>query len=238
MLEVARVLYGSQNYLLSDENSDKDYKVLLCPSYYDLYNLHKVEKNDLRNLDPEHFSPMDVRQFDSLVLKCNPNVLEMVFSLEWQFSDSQFKEYVELAKNLLSSGYVAVQWKNFYAATQGLALNSLKRYGMDNPKSVSRAYYYYNLVKALATQGFYMTKETWRNSFYCDNARQRRFQSHLYNLTQEAEKVVEAFSVNQAEFEEMAFKWCKKHDSYYMNALFMYSEKLHQFMYNYVKEQL
>ena len=44
MREVARVLYGSQNYGLDTPESDRDYKVLMCPEFDDLYHGRKLEK--------------------------------------------------------------------------------------------------------------------------------------------------------------------------------------------------
>jgi len=42
-----QILVGSHNYNLNNENSDKDYKIFVCPTFEDLYynkKLSKVEK--------------------------------------------------------------------------------------------------------------------------------------------------------------------------------------------------
>ena len=79
MFEVGRILFGSQNYHLDGPDSDKDYKVLLCPDSEDFYFYKKVEKNNLsKELPSENYSPMDVRTFDKNLRAGNPNCLEML----------------------------------------------------------------------------------------------------------------------------------------------------------------
>ena len=83
MKVAARILVGSQNYSLSGPDSDYDYKLLMVPSFDDLYNYHKVDKHDLpQQYDPEHYSVISVMTFDKNVRAGNVNALEMLFSSE------------------------------------------------------------------------------------------------------------------------------------------------------------
>ena len=45
MVELAKVLYGSQNYGLDGEDSDRDYKLVLCPGFDELYEGKMCKKN-------------------------------------------------------------------------------------------------------------------------------------------------------------------------------------------------
>ena len=212
MKEIARVLYGSQNYGLDSPDSDKDYKVLLCPSFYDMYNMKKVSTGDMEEgYDKEHELPMDVRQFDNLVHKCNPNVLEMVFSIEWHYNNKKMREYISRAKELLSFGWIALNWDNFYAATMGMALNSLKRYGA-NPKAVSRGWYLYYLTLYIADYDFYMCTDSWRDNWFSNVARELRFGPAMPSdeeYKKIAEEIMNKFHNSKDELANKAREWVK-----------------------------
>lgn len=174
MKEVGRVLYGSQNLGLDGPDSDKDYKVLMTPSFDDLYFARKADKNNLSSeLDDEHYSVMDVRKFDSLVRNGNPNTLEMLFSLE-KHLDARLQAYFEEAQLLYSKGFLVLVAYNFFAATKGLVFNTLKRYGV-NRKSASRALFWYYFLKVLPEHDFKVDKDSW---FFL-NARETRFNSEV-----------------------------------------------------------
>ena len=241
MFNVGYVLVGSQNYGLNGPDSDKDYKVLLCPTYKDLYDSHKVEKGDLANFDHEHYSPIDVRQFNKLVLKCNPNILETLFSVEWNYTDKRFETYVKCARMLLRQGYLALHWNEFYAAMTGLILNGLKRYGENNPKSVSRACYFFNLTNHLVANDFSLDYLTWRNNFYSDYCREIRFNSDAYDLQAISGSVMYHLTDKKEQFQRKADLWCYEHNignDYLVDNLNMKASNLNQLMYDIVKVRI
>lgn len=238
MKEVARCLVGSQNYQLAGPESDRDYKILLCPTFNDLYNFHRVGKGDLVNFDHDHYSPMDIRQFNDLLLKCNPNVLEMVFSTEWEYTDTRMETYLLCARRLLKQGYLALHWTDFYSATMGLVLNSLKRYGETNPKSVSRACYFFNLVNHVAANDFVMDNSVWRNQLYNDYCYNIRFNSEVYDLQVITNSVKNQFESQKYLLSEQAERWCREHNSdndYLVDTLFLKAENLSTLMRDIVK---
>lgn len=237
MFEVARVLYGSQNYGLDNFDSDKDYKVLMCPSFYDLYKSTVLEQGHLpEKYDKAHYSVMDARTFNRLLLKGNPNVLEMLFSVEWSQVQVEFDLFLNNARELLEKGYLALQWDNFYNATKGLSFNSVKRYGTDSPKAVSRLYFFYNVCEHLTKNNFAMTYTTWRNNVYCSTARELRF-SKVFNVQQECEKFTNLFEYNTELFSKRAKKWRENHleECKQLNES---ANKLNQQMYNFVKQNV
>lgn len=162
MKEFAKILYGSQNYGLAGPDSDKDYKLLLCPTFEDLYNYHKVDKHDVPSKYDEHYSPMSIMQFNRLLLDGNPNCLEMLFSLESESNVPQMLPYVEMARGLFKRRYIALVWDRFYSALQGIALNSIDHNGISG-KTVSRACYFYGLMEYIAQTGFVIDEKTWRH---------------------------------------------------------------------------
>ena len=223
MKEVGRVLYGSQNLGLDGPDSDKDYKVLMAPSFEDLYFARKAEKNDLPSgLDHEHYSVVDVRTFDRLVRNGNPNTLEMLFSLEKQL-DPRLQSYFESAQELYASGFLVLVAYPFFKATKGLVFNSLDRYGV-NRKSASRALFWFYFLKTLPWNDFKVNKDSW--FFY--NARDMRFGSTLELPS--LSKLQEMFDDVEKEF--------YKEQNHFLNHLTAFETNYMEHSCNYLNDQM
>lgn len=77
---VALVLQGSQNYGLSDAESDVDTKLLLVPTLNEIiFNKQPVSTTHLREND-EHIDAKDVRLYWQCFKKGNPNFVEILFT--------------------------------------------------------------------------------------------------------------------------------------------------------------
>ena len=126
------------------------------------------------------------------------------------FVDNSLIVYHKKAKNLFTfTNYIALHWKEFFSATQGLCFNSLSRYG-NNPKAVSRGWYLLNLVQNVSLNEYKMDEKTWRNNNYNLWARSIRFG----NLSQEeldslANQVKNYFSDYKETSILRANQWCK-----------------------------
>lgn len=220
MKEVARILYGSQNYGLDMPDSDKDYKVLLCPEFEDLYSYHKVCKDDLPSeLDPEHYSVMSLIQFHDLLMAGNPNCIEMLHSVESNPTGpacpihTYLHNYRELAKTLYATGYIAIVWDKFYSALKGIALNSIDRNGI-NVKTVSRICLFNYFAQQIVMDDFVVNERTWRNpnNFnYALAAAIRRSNKSTESLEAIADGVHRLLDVNEHRFSAMAKAWCESH---------------------------
>lgn len=156
MIELARVLYGSQNYGLDGPNSDRDYKVVLCPEFSELYEGRMCKRNE-----GEHLTGIDVRRLHGLLMNGNPNAVELLYSVEAEVQDEDLGRYMECARMMYQGGYVAAVWKTFYAALQGLALNGMDRNGV-TPKTVARAFYMFKLAKWIGQNGFVVNEGVYR----------------------------------------------------------------------------
>lgn len=171
MFDVGNVLVGSQNYGLDGPESDKDYKVLLCPDSEDFYFYKKVEKNDVpKGFDKEHYSPMDVRTFDRNLRTGNPNCLEMLWSKEYEDLYFDLETYMDEARDMFEQGYLVMVFPQFFSAVKGVVFNSLSRYGV-NRKSASRALFWKHFVERVGLNNFVVHKEFW----FCGLARELRF---------------------------------------------------------------
>lgn len=218
MIEFARVLYGSQNYGLDGPDSDRDYKVLLCPTFEDFYRYHKVDKKDLpKGCDLEHDSPVSVMRFHELLAQGNPNCVEMLFSAEQDVKVKEFGTYLDMARKVYGGGYVACVWDRFYSALTGLALNALDRYGV-TPKTVSRARYFYGLAHYVAGNGFVIDEGTYRSGddegavgFHKLAKVIRSCTSAKAYLDECAETLRAAFSRDKDELSQKALGFCAEH---------------------------
>ena len=162
---VGKFLYGSQNYGLSTPESDKDYKWVEVPDWNELFYRETLN----RQVD-ENNSVWDLRDFCKNLMKANPNALELLFSVEQEYFDEDFKELLDFVRENVGS-LLRVHWKEFSSAVHGVAWNGTKRNGV-NPKTVSRLVYFYLVWCSLSAEdeGFEqlngeMTYETWRADF-------------------------------------------------------------------------
>lgn len=184
MKEVCKILYGSQNYNLSDFNSDKDYKVIMMPEFEDLYNNKQVSKADLpSSYDPEHYSVMDARIFAKRLYEGNFNAIELVFSTMYA-GVGEFITYLNDAMSLYNKGYIWYVWNNFTRVVKALIYSSFDRYGI-NRKTVSRAIFMTNFIEYIADNNFVIDGKAWSDSKVWKYAREVRFNETIPLPTKE-----------------------------------------------------
>jgi Predicted nucleotidyltransferase len=77
---VFKALFGSHNYNLNDETSDKDYKYFVLPTFDDLYSgkMYSTSKIGLT----EDYDVHDIRKLVHLFWKANINFIEILYSKE------------------------------------------------------------------------------------------------------------------------------------------------------------
>jgi uncharacterized protein len=84
-----QALTGSHNYNLQTEDSDRDYKVFVAPTFDDLYN-NRYHKQNLIKFNGENVDKdiKDIRQLSDLLWKSNIAYLELLFSKELTYDKS------------------------------------------------------------------------------------------------------------------------------------------------------
>jgi len=192
MKVVGTILYGSQNYLLSTPESDRDYKIIVTPNFDELYLKRDLNGAAVPFGDPEHYSCMDVRAFANNLAKGNPNAIEMLFSTEIEDEFSDFRHLLEAWREPYFNGYVASQWHYFTEAVGGIMYNTFKRYGV-TPKTASRALYFYNLVAYISTHNFIVNPDVLRNEDVCEWPRAIRFGLTQLVLADNADKFMNTY---------------------------------------------
>jgi len=177
MFDVGHVLVGSQNYNLDGPNSDRDYKILMCPDLDDLYFRRRAEKGNLPEeykTNSEHYSVMDIRTFNQNVLDGNVNALEMLFSTGQADLNASLFRWMTYTQKLYQDGYLVTVFPHFFMTMNGLVFNSFDRYGV-NRKTASRALYFGNFVEYIVANNFKISWDSWRNEIVTTSARGMRF---------------------------------------------------------------
>lgn len=80
-----KALVGSHNYLLNTEESDKDYKVFVFPTYEDLYKGKMYSHSSITKTEDTDYH--DIRKLGHLFYKANLNFIEVLYSKEIIFSN-------------------------------------------------------------------------------------------------------------------------------------------------------
>lgn len=81
-----KALVGSHNYNLADENSDKDYKMFVLPTFEDLYKGNMYSKQIIG--ETEDLDVYDIRKIVNLFYKSNINFIEVLFTNELHVNDA------------------------------------------------------------------------------------------------------------------------------------------------------
>lgn len=211
MIELAKVLYGSQNYGLDGEDSDRDYKLVLCPGFEELYEGKMCKRNE-----GEHVTGIDLRRLHGLLAGGNPNAVELLYSVDVELIDGDWVgDYFDCWRRLYEGGFLAAVWQTFYAALTGMALNGIDRNGA-TPKTVARAFYFLKMAKHLAGNGFVMNEGVYRGDGveFHRLARRIRFDPPVNEgvLLGIAEDVKRGFDEWKDEGQNRADAACEGHD--------------------------
>lgn len=101
-------------------------------------------------------------------MKANPNALELLFSVNQEYVDKDFKELLDYIRPRIGS-VIRLHWEEFGKATLGIAWESLRR-NQVNPKTTARLTYFWLLWGSLVSEDDIrggtngeMTELTWRN---------------------------------------------------------------------------
>ena len=160
---LGKFLIGSNNYNLDLSESDKDYKIIVMPTFEDLFFNRTLNKQ----ID-EHTSQVDYRFFFQKLLKANPNYIEMLFSTEQIFYDEKFSflfnQFLTFSPSILRAN-----WSNFVSAIKEMAHNSMKRTDCES-KMVARCIFFYQLLNKAYKRNGYIYSSDWR----CHNLREIR----------------------------------------------------------------
>ena len=91
-----KALFGSHNYNLQTQESDRDYKYFVIPTFEDLYKGKFFSTSHVG--DGDDYDVHDIRQLPNLWWKANINFLEVLFSEEYNFAGIDGVLYGRLAQ--------------------------------------------------------------------------------------------------------------------------------------------
>lgn len=121
---------GSYNYNLNEAGSDKDWHFLVLPSFEDIYTGRLY--TDAKVTPTLDYTAWDIRRFSEQLWKSNPNVLEMLFSIDERFPDSEFEDEMRLILTMRDR-LVKMNLPYLYKAGMGIVHNEIKEMDRRNP---------------------------------------------------------------------------------------------------------
>lgn len=122
---VLKVLVGSHNYNLNEEDSDKDYKLFVMPTFEDLYHGKQYSKQHVG--EAEDWDIHDIRKLPNLIWKANLNFLEVLYSKDTQILTANPKVYQGVSWILdKRDELVKMNLPYLYSACIGMFYNKMK----------------------------------------------------------------------------------------------------------------
>jgi hypothetical protein len=113
---------GSHNYNLNDSDSDRDYKVFVCPTFDDLYNGYQYSTSRVgTDMD---YNAHDIRKLAALLWKGNINFIETLFADEYraaEIGEGLFADVLARREDL-----ARMNLPNLWDACQGMYHNKFK----------------------------------------------------------------------------------------------------------------
>lgn len=175
MKKLATVLYGSQNYGLDVETSDKDYRTIYFPDLQTIY--------DAKMLTGSYY---DVRRFFNNLSKCNFNALELLYSVEKDFYDDDFKTFL---KEVPVMELVCENIDNLFNSIAGLIHENFKKLEKkDELKYHARVYYLVEFLQKVAREKF-VDRMTFRGA-HSDRAKDVRLGKTEPHTVEHVERVL------------------------------------------------
>jgi hypothetical protein len=118
---VLKALVGSHNYNLANEESDKDYKVFITPTFEELYNGTQFSKQIITPTEDNDIH--DIRKLSNLFFKANVNFLEVLASNEIIIPDGnpEINKIYEMRKDIFK-----MNLPHLYNACKGMYYNKMK----------------------------------------------------------------------------------------------------------------
>jgi predicted nucleotidyltransferase len=215
-------MFGNHNYNLNDENSDKDYKLFVAPTFDDLYENKMFATSKVG--ETEDYDVHEIRKLADLFWKANINFVEMLYSNEYKFLPNDIK-YNDMADNrtfflltqiwLMRDQLVTMNLPYFYNACKGMYFNKtglldkgtegtqhlVEKYGYDT-KQALHAYRVLDFIMRFADNGFTDFKQA---ITYTDEYERNFMLSIKHGLftRQEYDKLVEGKFVEFQQYEEL-----------------------------------
>ena len=164
-----KALVGSHNYGINDENSDRDYKYFVFPSWEDIYTGKKFTAS--HNSETEDYTVHDIRELAKFLCKANINFLEVLFSTELTGDQRILDLFVPLREMFICMNYTA-----FYKGCLGTFDNKMAKWRKGRRYAVAGGLGDHfewkeasNACRALVTLGRYLFKyKTFEKAFRKD----------------------------------------------------------------------
>lgn len=112
---VIKSLVGSHNYGLNTKDSDRDYKLIVTPTFEDLYSGKKYSNQVIT--ETEDYAVHDIRKLTELLFKSNINYMEIFASNEMMIDEKfpHIKKMFEMREDIFT-----MNLSQFFVACKGM----------------------------------------------------------------------------------------------------------------------
>jgi predicted nucleotidyltransferase len=168
---IFKCVVGSPNYNLDTPESDRDYKYFVYPTVHDLYRHHYYHVS--HRTAKVDYEVHDIRRLGELLMKSNPNYLEVLYSQEYEWQDESFRHFLMHKRDQISKMNLPKLWSSLYGLGQEKENKLLKgtastrhlvdKFGYDT-KQAMHAVRAYHMIFKLAVSHFDFERSLWSPS--------------------------------------------------------------------------
>lgn len=198
MKTLAKILYGSQNYGIDNEDSDKDYKMIVIPTGVEWL------MSTFLSGGPEHEKLLDFRAFINGLMEGNLGTLELMVSREVTFYDTDFQKLYYLLQGDVTDCLAGWNASRLSRALKGISfsfLGSWKEVEVVSPKNAARGYFFALLYKYFDAEKVHFN-EAWDMAYKVSKevrVRERTEEDGYLKFVDEAKAIV-ATSIHVVSF--------------------------------------
>ena len=160
---LGKFLKGSQNYCLNGPDSDEDWVIVYCRDFEELY-----DGKTYSNLNNEHESYWDLRDFVNRLCAMDPTALECVFSIRQEYMSEDFRALIAAVRLYCSNGrWIPQDWASFINKIVGFIRSDIKKAinfknEYSGRKALSRAFYFLGIARYVYDNHGYLDKDAYR----------------------------------------------------------------------------
>ena len=206
-------LFGSHNYDMANEHSDKDYKVFVAPSFDDLMKGKRFSSNVV-GADTD-YTVADIRNLPLYLFKTNINFLETLFSKDYLCESDSIQYFLDNRERI-----ARMNLRYFYNSNRGMAYNKNKNIHKFNDGSrYMEQEYGYNVKEAAHSLRVLTTYTMFKDNGFKDFEDAIKLKGYEGPLTHDVIMSVKNGEVSEEDYQKLYAEAASKYDKIIVTSL-------------------